>query len=81
MLYNYHCQECKHEFEKNLPMKDNDLPESEPCPECGKIAVTQMVDGAGNLHSGRGMQRPDEGFREVLAKVAENHPAHKMNMR
>jgi hypothetical protein len=31
--------------------------------------VTQLVNGAPLIHSGRGLGKPDAGFRDVLKKV------------
>lgn len=31
--------------------------------------LTQLVFGAPTIHSGRGMQKPDIGFREILKEV------------
>ena len=31
--------------------------------------ITQLINGAPFLHSGRGMQKPDNGFREILREV------------
>jgi hypothetical protein len=31
--------------------------------------VTQLVNGAPLIHSGRGLKKPDAGFRDVLKKV------------
>ena len=34
--------------------------------------ITQLVNGAPSLHSGRGMGKPDDGFRDVLRQIKKN---------
>jgi hypothetical protein len=31
--------------------------------------LTQLVNGAPLLHSGRGLQKPDSGFRDILKNI------------
>ena len=33
------------------------------------LNITQLVNGAPLIHSGRGLRKPDAGFRDVLKKV------------
>jgi hypothetical protein len=33
------------------------------------INVTQLVNGAPLVHSGRGLQKPDAGFRDILKNI------------
>ena len=75
-LYDYTCLACKHHFEKMKLMKDREEPETEPCPACGKKKVKQFLPSAPGLHSGGVYKKPDSGFREVLAKIAQHHPRH-----
>ena len=35
--------------------------------------VTQLVNGAPLIHSGRGMNKPDNGFRDLLKKIKESN--------
>lgn len=35
--------------------------------------VTQLVNGAPMIHSGRGMGKPDQGFRDLLKNIKKEH--------
>lgn len=78
-LYEFQCAECGHTFEKLKPIRDMKVPESEPCPNCTTIgSVDQKVFTAQIWAdaSRMGIKRPDDGFREVLARVAEKAPGN-----
>lgn len=54
-IYQYKCMRCSNVFDRVLSMKDNKLPESEPCPSCGNYEVLQYHGGAPMIHSGQGI--------------------------
>jgi hypothetical protein len=35
--------------------------------------VTQLVNGAPLIHSGRGMKKPEQGFRDLLKDMKKTH--------
>lgn len=35
--------------------------------------ITQLVNGAPAIHSGRGFNKPDNGFRDLLKDMKKNH--------
>lgn len=35
--------------------------------------ITQLVGGAPMIHSGRGLKKPDNGFREILREVKKKN--------
>ena len=35
--------------------------------------VTQLVNGAPMIVSGRGMKKPDSGFRDLLGRIKDKH--------
>lgn len=35
--------------------------------------ITQLINGAPMISSGRGMGKPDEGFRDVLREIKKKH--------
>ena len=35
--------------------------------------LTQLVNGAPLIHSGRGMSKPDQGFRDLLKDMKKTH--------
>lgn len=52
------------------------IPETEPCPECGKIKVEKIMTGAPALGDPirLGLKRPDDGFKDVLRKIHDSTP-------
>ena len=81
-LYEYVCEDCGYTFDEFLPMEDRDNPTKEPCPECKTGTVIKPLSKLTVCDSVRvGLRRPDSGFKEVQAKIAQHHPHHNMNMR
>jgi hypothetical protein len=37
------------------------------------LHITQLVNGAPLIHSGRGMGKPDQGFRDLLKDIKKTH--------
>lgn len=37
--------------------------------------LTQLVNGAPMIHSGRGMKKPENGFRDLLKDIKKKHSA------
>ena len=35
--------------------------------------LTQLINGAPMIHSGRGMKKPDNGFRDLLKDMKKKH--------
>jgi hypothetical protein len=35
--------------------------------------ITQLVNGAPMIHSGRGLKKPDSGFRDILKNIKREH--------
>ena len=76
-VYNYECSQCNVQFERKLPMSDNSLPESDPCPECFKPqCVKQIIVSSFAIGDPirLGIKRPDAAWGEVLSKVQKAHP-------
>lgn len=77
MLYDYKCTKCNFEFERKLPMSENNLPELDPCPECNAIeCVEQVLTSAPGLGDPirLGIKKPDSAWGDVLSKVKKAHP-------
>jgi hypothetical protein len=55
------------EYEEFMSISELDIYLSEH-PE-----VTQLVNGAPMLHSGRGMKKPDAGFRDLLKHIKKGN--------
>ena len=72
--YDYQCRSCDHEFTETLVMDDRDKPTRKKCPECGRKTVSKLI---GNVVMGDpvnlGRVKPDETFKEVIAKINEGH--------
>jgi putative FmdB family regulatory protein len=79
--YDYKCKKCDHIFELQKKIADRDKPLKDPCPACGEKELVRTFAGGcpGVVDAFRtGLKKPDQGFRDMLAKVKEAHPAHKM---
>ena len=64
--YKFLNNETGEEFEEFMKISELDeYVESNP-------HLTQLVNGAPMLHSGRGMGKPDDGFRDVLKQIKKN---------
>jgi hypothetical protein len=55
------------EYEEFMSISELDIYLSEH-PE-----VTQLVNGAPTLHSGRGLKKPDQGFRDLLKHIKKGN--------
>jgi len=75
-LYDYQCNQCNFIFERKLPMKDYQLPESEPCPECNCVKCVLQVISAPAIGDAirLGINRSDSSWGDVLSKVKSAHP-------
>jgi putative FmdB family regulatory protein len=82
-LYEYSCSQCAAHFEKLLKIVDRNLPVDQSCPECKSPGTVSMAISAANFGDpiSLGIKRPDAGWGEVLAKVKQAHPRHKMGER
>lgn len=77
--YNYSCSECEHVFSEMLRMDDRKIPESQPCPNCGKEGtVKQSITQLNMVHEPGSRLKVDDGFREVQSKIAQTHRLHNM---
>lgn len=75
-IYTYQCSECEHHFEKFLKMDNRKQPEGEPCPNCGKQAVTQkLVMNFKLIDPVRlGRVKPDGDWCNHLQNMKKNTP-------
>lgn len=78
-LYEFECKTCHHRFEESHSISNRKDPEKKPCPKCGQKKVTQEVFSLPGIHSGRGMKKPDSGFREVLQRIKKANPKSNIN--
>ena len=42
-VYDYQCKECEHHFTEQYKIADRKIPTENPCPECGKKEVQQLI--------------------------------------
>lgn len=73
-FYKYQCKACNCVFEKRLSMDDRKKPESEPCPECGKLEVLQYIEvNQSTIHSGEGLPNSSlklsPEFKQVMSTI------------
>jgi putative FmdB family regulatory protein len=75
-MYDYHCDECKCSFEKNVKMDDCDLPTTQPCPSCLSLSVKKSVTAPGIGDPVRlGVTKAPADFQKyVLGRIKEAHP-------
>jgi putative FmdB family regulatory protein len=74
-LYDYKCEECSAVVSKLVSIADRAEPEKEPCPQCNKLTLKKEVSFGSIIDPVRlGVRRTDDGFREVLSKIAEKVP-------
>lgn len=69
--YDYQCDSCDGVFERQLKIADRLQPVSEECPMCGEVGNVNIVIGA--VKTVRDTPKLDNGFREVLSKIAERN--------
>jgi putative FmdB family regulatory protein len=76
-IYDYKCKSCDHEFEKNVKMAQYQDPQE--CPKCNTLA-DRFVNGAPSLGDPirLGLQKPSEGFRDVLRSIHERTPGSQL---
>lgn len=81
--YDYRCKECGNKFEQTLSMKDDKLPTTLPCPSCNKKdCVVKEITAPGLVDMVTlGRKKPDAGFQEVMSKIKQAHPGHRINDR
>lgn len=82
-LYDYRCDECGHTFERSLKISDRNIPESEPCPECGGVNVKKVILTAiGCCDPVRlGITKIPQGFTDVLKGIKSANKGSNINIR
>lgn len=72
--YDYQCSACEHTFTKSLKIAERTQPLSQPCPKCESTDKINQIVGSPILSDSirMGLQKPPEGFREVLKQIHKN---------
>jgi putative FmdB family regulatory protein len=70
-FYDFKCNECEVPFVKYLKIADRKIPETEPCPNCSKVAVSQVVGSPAVYEAVRSASPPKE-FTKVLEHMHKN---------
>jgi len=79
-LYDYRCSTCDNSFTRISNISTRDDPENESCEKCEQKTIKRQIGAPALGDSVRlGLRTHDDGFREVLSKIAEKVP--KSNMR
>ena len=79
-VYDYKCSSCNQEFTRISNIACRDDPENESCEKCNHFSIKRQVGAPAIGDSVRlGLRTHDDGFREVLSKIAEKVP--KSNLR
>jgi putative FmdB family regulatory protein len=71
--YQYQCKSCEYTFEEYYKMDDRKIPEENPCPECGKMEMRQVIGAPKIVHERGTNLKVDNGFREVISKVKDTY--------
>ena len=70
MIYLFACDNCKTEFEVNVPMSENKRPLGEPCPSCGVSGqVFRVFQSGTNFHSGSVHDQAGRGWKDILGGI------------
>lgn len=77
-LFDYSCSNCKHTFDKFLSIADYKIPETEPCPSCGKIEVQKVISSPTMFQFDKHM-RTDDSFRDILKQIGKNNKGSTVN--
>ena len=64
--YKFHNNDTGEEYEEFMSISALDI-------YLNENNVTQLVNGAPLIHSGRGMGKPDNGFRDLLKDMKKKH--------
>jgi putative FmdB family regulatory protein len=75
-LYDYRCQNCGEQVERNVKSDDRLLPESEPCKSCGEVQMKYIILSTPSVsYSNAGSLKTTDSFndrlKEIKAKVPE----------
>jgi len=67
--YDFHCENCQHEYELIIPSEDRD--KKQKCPACGKKKVTRGVSAVKINYGGfkENLGRAGNGWNDLLNKV------------
>lgn len=83
-LYDYRCDTCNNVFELRLPMTDNILPTTKPCPTCNNYTIEQFLETAPGIADPMriGSIRPPSEFRrDVLGRIKAANPGNTIGTR
>lgn len=82
--YDFKCSSCDEEWEAFYKIDDRNIPLENPCPKCDAEvgSVTQKMGSGGIGDAIRmGLQKPPEGFNEVLRNISAVSPNNTMKIR
>lgn len=65
--YSFYCSDSDRQFEQFMSISELDLFLKQ------NPNITQLVNGAPMIHSGRGLGKPDAGFRDILKNMKKEH--------
>ena len=79
-IYDYSCKECKNTFEERHTMSEREVPFNIPCPNCGKMAVKQIMCSPAICDPVLiGVKKAPADFQKyVLGRIAASVPGNKI---
>ncbi|SVA35438.1 uncharacterized protein METZ01_LOCUS88292 [marine metagenome] len=80
--YDYKCEKCGHEFERQLSIAKMNEPTEYPCPcgSCHGTIIKMLAAPAFGDTIKMGMRKPDDGFRDRLKEIKSSHAGSTMNI-
>ena len=76
--YSFKCESCENCFDEQLPMKDNNLPTTKPCPKCNEQKVIRNYSNETYGASIDATLSPNKAtggaWNELMAKIKPGIP-------
>lgn len=75
--YNYKCENCGYEHEEMLKISERKKPETEPCSECNKLAVKQLIQSPRIVTGVNiGQYQHSDDFNSKLKEINKKYGKH-----
>jgi len=80
--FSYKCDNCSESFERFLKISQNEVPTTEPCPNCNQIKVKQTITTATPLADpySLGRYHQSDEWRGILKGIKDKNPGSNINI-